>query len=971
MTSAPSMPCSNSDFENLLTDNAKVRHIVGEFDKLAPDEVMLQEKLGGRKAKLVSMFQGVPNPVQGDSDVIDVTSWIYTLQFPNPDCEDECSQQAVTMDDAVAVFKDCFMGEESEDTWKETRNFTEELEAFKELFQSLDDFEDGKKWCFGGRLRQESEGRTIDSGERAHDFLTLIRNIALVKLTQHLCLNVRQVLSSNGHHIYIIVYGDEEDYLSEAQRVEFNAQLHVYITDWASMEPCDERLRPYRMLNKSPQLQELIEEVDQLLEKLVPGSDRYQFNDSTMYPGIGVSDGHWESYTMFLNEFKAAILDALNTPEPLTEFEKHTFLGKLTYRSIERISKERPKFKLRNLWQRLNFQTAIGAYTDFCRNFDSEGNDTFLRLWRTHSTTNPGQRSLFRNYDKLKLIKSLINRQVVLHSLVKHCLLSQSFPLHNESELNGLPLSASSIPRMHVGEDLLKHVKRRIKSPIATEWRHKHILDASVPVNGVKNYFGEKVALYFGFTGFLTNALIPVAIFGLPLFVVQRTLNYDDKALLVLNAIYCIFIAFWGTIMLEYWRRYEATLAFSWGTTDFFQDEVPRPEFKGRTRRSPINDDLEELFYSPIKRAVSISIGFLVSVVVVLIVIGIVAGLIIMRWKLTEQLMVNGFDGAGPLTSVLNAIQIQIFNFIYEILAFKLTDWENHKTQSSYERSFIVKSYLFQFVNSYNALFYIAFIKSYTEGCIVKDSEGKKVKEVGASCMDELYTQLTSLFLVAYFRNIIELALPFLKNRRRLKAFRNISFTETEADQTCKRIESNLMKSEYVNRTIDGTFADMLEVCISFGYLTIFAVAFPLGGLLAYIGLLLELRVDRYKLLWLMRRPQPEGISEIGIWWYVLQSTLIIAIITNAGLFCFTAHTFQDSLSSSQLFIPFVIIIVVLITVRSWLQALIPDVPSELQIIARRHDTIRTRYLTSWKPAKKDPSKMKAGLNFAIALPSL
>ena len=946
------------------SDNAMTYLVAGQVNTdnlVSPEDINLSE---ARKCALMTLFSGTPQGQKRDTDVIDLSSWIYVLQFPNPDAP-TCTQRAVSLEEAQNIFKECFKPKEHRNPLVELRNQAEEMEAFVERFKQLDGFEEGKKWCFGGRLELQENGNFFENSAPARDFLTLLRSVAMVKLTQHLFLNARQVLSSNGKSIYVVLYGDEEDYLTEAERTEFNAQLSVASTDLASLEPCDERLRPMMLLAMPEGTVSLRKEVNELFHQALPHMESHLFEGYSGYPSYGIKPGHWLSYDSYLAQVKADLQDFLPSSSLLSPSERETYVSQLIQRVIEKVNKERPKFSLHNLWNRMKISAPIGAYTDFCRNFDASGKDLFLPLWRTHTTTIPGQRSLFRNSERLQLIHSLVNRQVVCHSLLRYRGLEDAFPLHNDKELTGQPDYQPS-----QAEILLRTVKKRTKSALTTEWKFKCWLDCRLPINTIKNYFGSKIALYFAFTSFLSIALIPVAVFGLPLFIVQRALDYDDTALIVLNAIFCVMVPMWATVMMEYWRRRESRLAFTWGTVDYLQDEVTRPEFSGYSRRSPVTDDLDEIYYNPIKRVFIMLFNFLVMVIILLIVIGIVAGLIIMRWKLTDALLINGFDGAGPLASVLNAIQIQVFNYLYQELAFKLTDWENHKTQSAYEQSFVLKSFLFQFVNSYNALIYIAFIKSYTEGCIVKDSDGNKVKEEGASCMDELYTQLTSIFLVAYVRNIIELGLPWFFNRRRQKAFGNIIFTSSEADQTCKRIENNQYKATYMTRSVDGTFTDMLEVCIMFGYLTLFAVAFPLGCLLGMVGFVMELRVDRYKLLWMMRRPQPVGAGDLGVWWGIIQATIVLAIFTNSALFCFTAHTFKDVLSSREEFIPYVILVVCLLGLRLWLQMVIPDIPRELQIIGQRHDFIRRHFLNSWQPAKKDPMTMQEALCFNITLPS-
>lgn len=62
-------------------------------------------------------------------------------------------------------------------------------------------------------------------------------------------------------------------------------------------------------------------------------------------------------------------------------------------------------------------------------------------------------------------------------------------------------------------------------------------------------------------------------------------------------------------------------------------------------------------------------------------------------------------------TSLLNLVVITIMNFLYDYLAVFLTDLEYRRTQTEYDNSLSLKVYLFQFINYYSSLFYIAFLK--------------------------------------------------------------------------------------------------------------------------------------------------------------------------------------------------------------------------------------------------------------------
>ena len=61
--------------------------------------------------------------------------------------------------------------------------------------------------------------------------------------------------------------------------------------------------------------------------------------------------------------------------------------------------------------------------------------------------------------------------------------------------------------------------------------------------------------------------------------------------------------------------------------------------------------------------------------------------------------------------ATINLILIMFFNFIYESIAVWLTEKELHRTQTDFDDALTLKIYLFQFVNYYASIFYIAFFK--------------------------------------------------------------------------------------------------------------------------------------------------------------------------------------------------------------------------------------------------------------------
>lgn len=61
--------------------------------------------------------------------------------------------------------------------------------------------------------------------------------------------------------------------------------------------------------------------------------------------------------------------------------------------------------------------------------------------------------------------------------------------------------------------------------------------------------------------------------------------------------------------------------------------------------------------------------------------------------------------------AMLNLIIIMILTRIYHRLARWMTNMENPRTQTEYEASYTFKIFLFEFVNFYSSLIYIAFFK--------------------------------------------------------------------------------------------------------------------------------------------------------------------------------------------------------------------------------------------------------------------
>ena len=75
-----------------------------------------------------------------------------------------------------------------------------------------------------------------------------------------------------------------------------------------------------------------------------------------------------------------------------------------------------------------------------------------------------------------------------------------------------------------------------------------------------------------------------------------------------------------------------------------------------------------------------------------------------------------------------------------------------------------------------------------------------------------------------------------------------------------------------------------LSTVLQFGFVTLFAVAFPIAPLAAFLNNILEVRCDSFKYMVHMRRPVADiDEGNIGIWYNILFFLSRLAVITNVS----------------------------------------------------------------------------------------
>ncbi|XP_043246594.1 anoctamin-5-like isoform X2 [Amphibalanus amphitrite] len=473
------------------------------------------------------------------------------------------------------------------------------------------------------------------------------------------------------------------------------------------------------------------------------------------------------------------------------------------------------------------------------------------------------------------------------------------------------------------------------------EWGRPKAALKKQPLWLVRKYFGDKVGLYFAWLGFYTGMLVPAALVGvfvffIGLFMMNNDVNYNPSVEICKSDIvmcplchklceytnlsescffsevtylfdnpatvfFSIFMAFWATMFLEFWKRRQAVIAWEWDLSNYEDEEDARPEFEAQAtsfRINPVTKE-EEAYMTMSSRFWRRMASGTIIIFMLSLVIAAVFGVIVYRLAVMTLFQQTGdvfwLKSAKIVTSItaatLNLIIIMIMNQFYRKVAIWLTNLENPRTQTEYEDSFTFKMFSFQFVNYYSSLVYIAFFKNrfYTypgqedyDKNMLKRTQADVCDPAG--CLFELCIQLAIIMIgKQVLSNFIEILLPKIMNWWRARASLNKVegtkelYTRWEQDHDLQGLGTLSLFEEY------------LEMVIQYGFVTLFVAAFPLAPLFALINNVVEIRLDAYKYVTQTRRPLAQRVQDIGAWYGILRGITYLAVMFNALVIAFTS----------------------------------------------------------------------------------
>uniref|UniRef100_A0AAR2LM15 Anoctamin n=1 Tax=Pygocentrus nattereri TaxID=42514 RepID=A0AAR2LM15_PYGNA len=306
------------------------------------------------------------------------------------------------------------------------------------------------------------------------------------------------------------------------------------------------------------------------------------------------------------------------------------------------------------------------------------------------------------------------------------------------------------------------------------EWARYGAIFKYQPLDLIRNYFGEKIGLYFAWLGVYTHLLALASLVGIIVFLYgcftidsnipslemcdetqnftmcplcDRACDYwhlstacgtarashlfDNPA----TVFFAIFMSLWAVMFLEHWKRRQNSLNYSWNMTGMEEEEEhPRPKYetlllqkrqRKRRNRKKNKSEVSGLLMIKLKKLTwrDRLPGYFINISSILLMFGVtfaaVFGVIMYRITVSAllamsqdpQIKSNARVTVTATAVIINLVVILILDEIYGSVAVWLTELEIPKTETNFEERLILKAFLLKFMNAYAPIFYVAFFK--------------------------------------------------------------------------------------------------------------------------------------------------------------------------------------------------------------------------------------------------------------------
>ena len=439
-----------------------------------------------------------------------------------------------------------------------------------------------------------------------------------------------------------------------------------------------------------------------------------------------------------------------------------------------------------------------------------------------------------------------------------------------------------------IGYFYMHFSRQRVK--LAAEWAAAW--KSHQPLEMVRVYFGEKVALFFTFYGYYMTMLWLPALWGLWLFATQcisrgQTKSWENPYVMVFS----ICTSAWAVLVCQLWKRLEGARRYEWDTLEFEDQETELLDFRNHpeTQRgvhvNEITGEKDDFYFDdgaylpPRGRRGRV----LVSMMYIMGLCMLSGCLSIWIYTLCQPLMRQGDTTTGAsIIGCIYTLQSHVLGYFFSIVLAARMHAENWRTETEREDALIMRLATFKLFNAYFGIFFIAFGAN-------RIPWAPGLRCPGWQCLPVLQGTFTSMMVSdLLYRLARDKAGPGL-----VKVFHEYNPWGIEALKKKANIKSVLlpMEEQLEMEKPREIVAYYEEIVVQFGYIAMFGASFPLVGVIALSLNVLMLRTHALDLLINTQLPPYQCASDIGAWQDVMNFIALLSVVTNAGMCGLTGHT--------------------------------------------------------------------------------
>merc|ERR1719193_2445815 len=234
-------------------------------------------------------------------------------------------------------------------------------------------------------------------------------------------------------------------------------------------------------------------------------------------------------------------------------------------------------------------------------------------------------------------------------------------------------------------------------------------------------------------------------------------------------------------------------------------------------------------------------------------------------------------------------VNIKVMKFLWGVVSPAIASCENWSTDLRAKDAKVKKDFILTSVIVYYPFFYLAFFKQILEGGFASHSM-------------ELLSENVKLWFVLHVVSVgVMLAVQILMQW----------YSKWSEQRKCKEMNLDAVYTPYEEEAKMWRYAgdadDYMELIISLGFIAMFSAIVPLACFVAFVSLLVEIRLLAWRMTHVLRRPVPKAQVGIGAWQAIIQCLLMVSGVTSVALFIFALEPLRSRLSAKDKILAFTI----------------------------------------------------------------